>query len=315
MAKTALVTGCAGFIGSHLCERLLNEGYKIIGIDCFTDYYERNLKEKNLYSFIGNSNFFFVEKDLLKVSLSNYLEDIDFVFHQAGQPGVRGSWGREFDLYTNNNILATQYILESVKNYPIKKMVYASSSSIYGNTKELPMREDFLPKPFSPYGVSKLSAENLCNLYYQNYGVPVVSLRYFTVYGPRQRPEMAISLFIQKIIKGETLFIYGDGFQGRDFTYIDDIVSANILAAKSSVKGEILNVGSGHPIKLIELVRLLENIIGKKADIKFVEKQKGDVCDTYADISKIKKLLKFRPVTSIEEGLKSQVEYIKKRLN
>ncbi|TCO71027.1 NAD-dependent epimerase/dehydratase family protein [Marinisporobacter balticus] len=311
MSKKALVTGCAGFIGSHLCENLLDRGYQVIGIDCFTDYYDRNLKVKNLYACIGNDDFFFIENDLREVKLYDYLKDIDFIFHQAGQPGVRGSWGNEFDVYTKNNILATQYLLEHVKNHPIKKMVYASSSSIYGNIKELPMREGDLPKPFSPYGVSKLAAENLCNLYHENYGVPVISLRYFTVYGPRQRPEMAISLFIQKILKGETISIYGDGNQGRDFTYIDDIVCANILVAKSSLEGETFNVGSGHPIKVIDLIGILENIIGKKANIKFIEKQKGDVRDTYADISEIQNRLDFKPTFSIEEGLRNQVEYMK----
>ncbi|WZL73234.1 NAD-dependent epimerase/dehydratase family protein [Clostridiaceae bacterium 35-E11] len=311
MDKTALVTGCAGFIGAHLCEQLIDRGWKVLGIDCFTDYYDKRIKEKNLMSLRGCSNFVFEEKNLMEAPLTVYLKDIDFVFHQAGQPGVRGSWGQEFDAYVNNNILATQHLLESAKNCPIKKFIYASSSSVYGNTNILPMKESQLPKPFSPYGVSKLAAEHLCRLYHDNHEVPVIALRYFTVYGPRQRPEMAISTFIKAMLEDRPIDIYGDGKQKRDFTYIDDIIQANILAAESSVKGEVLNIGSGAPIALFQVIEVLEKIIGKKACIHYKYKEKGDVQDTYADIGRAKEILGFYPSVQIQEGLFHQVKYMK----
>lgn len=311
MDKKALVTGCAGFIGSHLCDHLMDRGWKVLGIDCFTDYYDKGIKEKNLVGLRKYSDFIFKEEDIMQAPLADYLQDVDFVFHQAGQPGVRGSWGKEFDQYVTNNILATQRLLETVKDYPIKKFIYASSSSVYGSTNHLPMKEIQLPKPFSPYGVSKLAAEHLCGLYHDNYGVPVISLRYFTVYGPRQRPEMAISSFIQQILQGVPIKIYGDGKQRRDFTYIHDIIEANLLAAQSSAEGEVLNIGSGTPIALIEVISILESIIGKKARIQYVHKEKGDVQDTYADIGRAKEILGFRPSVHMQEGLLHQVQYMK----
>lgn len=311
MARKAIVTGSAGFIGSHLCEALIKNGYDVIGIDSFTDYYDRKIKESNLSLLNQNNKFNFIKEDLIKLNLNEYMNDTDFIFHQAGQPGVRGSWGEEFDIYVINNIIATQRLLEAAKNFNIKKFVYASSSSIYGNADVLPMAENHLPRPFSPYGVTKLSAEQLCDLYNKNYGLPAVSLRYFTVYGPRQRPEMAISTFIKSIIKGEEINIYGDGTQIRDFTYIDDVINANILAAHSNIKGEIFNVASGKPIKLIDIIYILETIIGKKAVLNFVENQKGDVKGTYGDINKIKSVLGYSPSFDIKRGLYNQVNYMK----
>jgi len=310
MSKRALVTGCAGFIGSHLSEFLLNTGWEVIGIDCFINNYERSMKERNLYSLISCPRFVFIRGDLMQVPLEFYLRDIDTVFHQASLPGVRNSWGEQFDAYVTNNILVTQRLLEIIKDYDINKFIYASSSSVYGNTSTLPMREIHLPKPFSPYGVTKMAAENLCNLYYENYGVPVVLLRYFTVYGPRQRPDMAIYKFINAISTGKPIKIYGDGSQKRDFTYIGDIVQANILAADSSVAGEVLNVGSGCPTRLMDLIRILERITGEKAQLEFVCDQKGDVRDTFADISKINQMLGFKPSYGLEQGLINQVKHM-----
>lgn len=307
MRKKALVTGSAGFIGSHLCEALVRLGWEIIGVDCFTDYYEKVLKEKNLANLRLKPNFTFVEKDLTKDSLTTELKDVDFVFHQAGQPGVRGSWGANFNKYLQNNILATQYLLEIIKDYDIKKFIFASSSSIYGNTGCLPMKESQIPQPYSPYGVSKLAAEQLCLLYHENYRVPTIALRYFTVYGPRQRPEMAISSFIKTILEGKPISIYGDGNQRRDFTYVEDIIQANLLAAESSLTGEVFNVGGGKPEKLIDVVRILEQILNKKVLLSFSTKRKGDVRDTFADISKIQENLGFIPSYALEEGLVKQV--------
>lgn len=307
----ALVTGCAGFIGSHLSESLIDSGMEVIGIDCFTEYYDRKLKEGNLSSLLSSKKFTFVEADLMDISLESYLKDVEYIFHQAGQPGVRGSWGKEFNIYVKNNILVTQRILETVKEFNIKKFIYASSSSVYGNTEVLPVKESHLPKPFSPYGVTKLAAEQLCNLYFENYGVPTVALRYFTVYGPRQRPEMAMSKFIKDILTDSSITIYGDGSQRRDFTYIDDIVKANLLAMESPVEGEVFNVGSSRPIKLIEVIKILEKLVGKKANKNLMPKQDGDVRETYADIKKIESLYGYKASVDIEKGISNQLDYFK----
>lgn len=306
----AVVTGCAGFIGSTLSERLLHEGVEVIGIDSFTDYYSKDIKEYNLKNLISDDKFTLVNENLVTCDLKKYL-DVDYVFHQAGQPGVRGSWGYDFEEYIYNNVSATQKLLEVSKNFNIKKIVYASSSSVYGNTDTIPMKETQITKPYSPYGVTKLAAENLCDLYSKNYGLPVISLRYFTVYGPRQRPEMAISTFINNILNGNKISIYGDGNQGRDFTYVDDIVDANIKAAYSDIKSDIFNVGSQSPIKLIDVVKIIEDITGKKANINYLDSEKGDVKDTYSDISKIKKNLGYECKFDLEKGIFEQVKQIK----
>ena len=303
----ALVTGCAGFIGSHLVDKLLEQGYEVIGIDCFTDYYSMEIKKKNISTALSHKNFEFIEKDIL--DMRGYPE-VDYVFHQAAQAGVRASWGRSFEIYTRNNIEATQKLLEFYKNLKFKKFVYASSSSVYGDA-ELPMREDSLLKPVSPYGVTKLAGENLCYLYWKNYGVPTISLRYFTVYGPRQRPDMAIHKFVKAIFKGDEISVFGDGTQTRDFTFVDDAVVANVLAAESDSVGEIFNIGGGSRISVNVLINEIEKIVGKKAKIKYIEKQKGDVRDTLADVSKAKKELGWMPKVKIEEGLKRFVDWWK----
>ena len=300
-----LVTGCAGFIGSHLVDRLLELGYEVIGIDCITDYYPRGIKEANISNALKNKNFKLIEEDILNM---NEFPEVDYVFHLAAQAGVRASWGKSFEIYTRNNIEATQRLLEFYKDGEIKKFVYASSSSVYGDA-ELPMREDCLLKPVSPYGVTKLAGENLCYLYYKNYGVPVISLRYFTVYGPRQRPDMAIHKFVKAILNNEKITIYGNGTQTRDFTYVDDAVEANILVAESDIVGEVFNIGGGSRISVSELIKLIEDTVGKKANIKYVEKQKGDVRDTLADVSKAEAKLNWNPKVNINKGLKRFVEW------
>lgn len=218
-----LVTGCAGFIGSHLCERLLSAGETVWGVDIFTDYYDSSIKRRNLASYRDHQGFTFIEADLAQDDLRPLLESVDCVFHTAGQPGVRGSWGDQFDVYLRNNIHATQRLLESIKTVGKEiRVVYSSSSSVYGNTDQLPTSETALPRPYSPYGMTKLAAEQLCLLYFDNYKIPVTALRYFTVYGPRQRPDMAFHLFIKSIVRDEPIVILGDGEQTRDFTYVDD---------------------------------------------------------------------------------------------
>jgi len=303
----ALVTGCAGFIGSHLTERLLREGYEVIGIDCFTDYYPREIKEANLSNVLKSKKFKLIEEDILEM---NKFPEVDYVFHEAAQAGVRASWGKSFETYMRNNVQATQKLLEFYKDLDIKKFVYASSSSVYGDA-ELPMREDSLLKPVSPYGVTKLAGENLCYLYWKNYNVPTVSLRYFTVYGPRQRPDMAIHKFVKAIFNGDEITVFGDGTQTRDFTFVDDVVEATILAAESNSVGEVFNIGGGSRVSVNDLIEMMEDIIGKKAKVKYIEKQKGDVRDTLADVSKASELLHWAPRVDINAGLKSFIEWFK----
>lgn len=307
----ALVTGCAGFIGSHLVERLLRDGYKVTGVDCFTDFYSRTIKEENINELLGYQEFSLLENDIPQM---DGFPQVDYVFHQAAQAGVRESWGKNFQVYTKNNVEATQRLLEFYKDTEIRKFVYASSSSVYGNVA-LPMREDSPLKPESPYGVTKQTAENLCYLYCINYHVPTISLRYFTVYGPRQRPDMAIHRFVRAILNGKQITVYGDGGQTRDSTYISDIIEANLLAANSDLAGEVLNVGSGARMSINELIHKIEGITGKKAKLEYIEKQRGDVRDTLADISKAKQLLNWKPKVKIGDGLATYIRWLGRQNN
>jgi len=302
----ALVTGCAGFIGSTLTDRLLTDGYEVIGIDRFSDYYSRDLKERNLSLAMKHPMFTLLEEDIVDMDA---FSDVDYVFHLAAQAGVRASWGKSFDVYTRDNIQATQRLLEFYKDLKIRKFVYSSSSSVYGDV-ELPMREDRMLQPVSPYGVSKLSAEHLCYLYWKNYGVPTVSLRYFTVYGPRQRPDMGINKFVSAVLCGQAITIYGDGRQTRDFTYIDDVVEANVCAATSSVCGEAFNIGGGNRISVNDLIGAIEEATGKSAIRVYAEEQKGDVQDTWADAQKAREMLGWKAKTGIAVGLDRYVEWI-----
>jgi len=309
MNLKCLVTGAAGFIGSHLAERLIAEGYKVVGVDCFTDYYPRPVKERNLAELRNSDRFRFVEADLRFVDLEPLLDGVNYVFHQAAQAGVRASWGENFTIYTEHNVLATQRLLEAVKGREIARFIYASSSSIYGDTPDLPMREDSLPRPISPYGVTKLAGEHLCQLYHTNFGVPTVSLRYFTVYGPRQRPDMAFHRFIRAILEGKPLIVYGDGEQTRDFTYISDAVEANLLAMRCAPPGAIFNIGGGSRVSINYAIRLLEKILGKKAIVGYQEAQHGDVRHTLADTSAAREVLGFIPKVGLKEGLRAQLAW------
>jgi nucleoside-diphosphate-sugar epimerase len=300
-----LITGVAGFIGSHLAERLLADGHEVVGIDAFIDYYPRSMKEQNIEKIRSDKYFTFIEGNLLNLSLVSLLDGVDYIFHQAAQAGVRTSWGRSFSIYTDCNILATQRLLDTLltTGQQIKRFVYASSSSVYGNTRVLPVSEATTPSPISPYGVTKLAGEHLCQLYHHNFGIPTVALRYFTVYGPGQRPDMAFHRFCKAIINGEPIHVFDDGTQTRDFTYVTDIVEANVRAATFQTQGSIMNIAGGSHVTVHEVITLLEEISSTKIQVIFEPKQYGDVRDTFADISKARRLLDYRPLTSLREGL------------
>lgn len=305
-----LVTGAAGFIGSRLCARLLAEGAAVVGVDCFTDYYPRWIKERNIAPLLKNKRFTLVPADLNDLPLRRTLRNVEAVFHLAAQAGVRASWGRSFSDYIRHNIQATQSLLEAAKDRPLSKLVFASSSSIYGMTRDLPMTESSATRPLSPYGVTKLAAEALCVLYAKNYGVPAVALRFFTVYGPGQRPDMAFHKFFLAVRNGRPITVFGSGRQTRDFTFVDDIVAANIAALRRGRPGEVYNVGGGHRERLNRLLPLIGKICGRPVRIERVEKQKGDVPDTFAGIAKARRELGFAPQTPLEEGLRREWEYI-----
>lgn len=301
----ALVTGGAGFIGSHLSERLLDQGARVRAIDAFTDFYPRPLKERNLENLRGRDNYEFVEADLLQVDMAQLLDGVTHVFHLAAQAGVRRSWGSEFQIYTGLNVDATQRLLEACVTRPIERLVYASSSSVYGDEVAIPMLETALPQPVSPYGVTKLAAEQLCHLYYVNFGVPTVSLRYFTVYGPRQRPDMGFHRFFTAILDGKPLIQFGDGLQTRDFTFVGDAARATADAAVRGVPGRVYNIGGGARVSLREVFDLLARVSGRKVTIDQQGPQKGDMRDTYADTSRARADLGFAPSVTLEEGLRA----------
>lgn len=310
----SVVTGAAGFVGSSIVDQLLAEGHEVVGIDCFVDYYPRALKLKNLTRALDSSRFQFLESNLLEMPLVETLTGADWVFHQAAQAGVRASWGKSFQIYTDNNILATQLLLEAAKSPQVrpslKKIVYASSSSVYGQAETLPTGENLRPQPISPYGVSKLAAEHLMGLYTHEFGVPTVSLRYFTVYGPRQRPDMAFNKFIQAGLKDEELVVYGNGEQSRDFTFIDDIVRANISAAATTSKELVLNIGGGSRVTVNEVLKKIGDIIGKPLKISYRERQLGDVAHTGADTSLARKSIQYNPQVTLDIGLRKEAEWL-----
>jgi nucleoside-diphosphate-sugar epimerase len=302
----ALVTGVAGFIGSTLAERLLADGADVVGIDCFSDYYPRPIKERNLDSALKHPRFRFVEAAIQDADLAALLKDCTHVFHLAAQAGVRKSWGRDFAVYTVNNIEATQVLLEACTKLRLERVVYSSSSSVYGDLVSLPMREDALPQPVSPYGVSKLAAEQLCYLYFANYGVPTVSLRYFTVYGPRQRPDMGFHKFLRATILGEPIHVYGDGEQTRDFTFVADAVQANVAAATRGIPGRVYNIGGGSRVSVNEVLDMIGRVAGRRPLVTVDPAQKGDMRHTYADTSLAKTDLGFTATVGLEEGLAAE---------
>lgn len=306
-----LVTGAAGFVGSHLSEALIKKGHKVTGVDCFIDYYPRSLKEKNLQGLKKDKNFTFIEKNLLGIDLKELVSKNDSVFHQAAQAGVRASWGEDFQIYTDCNISATQCLLEACIGMKLKKFVFASSSSVYGDSRSIPMKEDDTLYPLSPYGVTKMASEALCYLYWKSFSVPTVSLRYFTVYGPRQRPDMAFNRFGRAILDDKEISIYGDGEQTRDFTFFSDIVKANILAMEKGEEGSTYNIGGGSRVSVNEVLKTLENISKKSINVKYHEPQKGDMRHTFADTTKANKELGYQPTVNLKDGLEKEYQWLK----
>jgi UDP-glucose 4-epimerase len=306
----SVITGAAGFIGSHLAEKLLVLGHEVVGVDKFLDNYPRPFKESNISNLGDDRRCKFIERDIMDLDLHQLLDGVDYLFHLAGQPGVRASWGTEFARYTENNIMTTQRLLEAAKGQTLRKFVYASTSSVYGDTRDLPMREDGLTRPVSPYGVSKLAAENLCYLYCKAYAVPTVALRFFTVYGPRQRPDMFFHIFMRGLLRNEETPLYDDGEQTRDFTFCSDIVDGIVGAAHYPGSGEVFNLGGGSETSLLDAIALAERITGRKASLKRLDRQRGDVRHTSASLEAARSKLAYAPRISLEEGLARQWQWI-----
>jgi UDP-glucuronate 4-epimerase len=307
----ALVTGCAGFIGSQLAESLVSDGHEVVGVDALTDTYAAAVKLGNLERAKEFDSFRFLAIDLTQAPLDVLVDECDVIFHLAAEPGVRTSWGDRFESYTRNNVLATQRLLEAVKRWPDKRLVYASSSSIYGDAEMLPTQEDVRPRPFSPYGVTKLAAEHLCALYQGNYGVETVALRYFSTYGPRQRPDMAFHRFCRAALRREPLTIFGSGEQTRDFTFVADVIAATRAAAITpTVGGRVYNVGGGSRVSVNDAIELIVSFAGRPLEVHHLEFEKGDVRNTGADTSRAQRELGFNPTTSVEAGLRAEFDWM-----
>ena len=306
-----LVTGAAGFIGSHITGALLERGDEVIGIDCFSDYYPRALKEYRIKPLMDHKNLEFIEDNILTMNLRDVVDRVDVIIHEAAQPGVRSGWDRSFESYSRNNIEATQLLLSSVREAKIKKFIFASSSSVYGNAVEMPTKEDCPLKPISPYGITKMTCEHLCRIYWESFRVPIIILRHFTVFGPKPRPDMAHTIFSKIILSGEQIKMFGDGEQSRGFTYVSDIADATLNAADGQVVNEVFNIGGGVTATMNEMISILEEIIGKKASVNYVENWRGDARHTYPDISKAERLLDYQPKVGLKEGLVEVVRSVK----
>lgn len=308
--STFLVTGRAGFIGSSTALELLRSGHHVRGVDRMSNYYDTRLKERNPTALRQYPEFEFTEADLADTDIRPLVDGVDYAMHFAAQAGVRFSWGSEFEVYVRDNVLTTQRLLEAAMGTRIKKLLYASSSSVYGNAPDYPTTEQSPTRPVSPYGVTKLAGENLALLYQQNYGLPVVCLHYFTVYGPRQRPDMAFHKFIRATLKSVPIRVFGDGAQTRDFTYIDDIVAANVAALTSNASG-VFNIGGGHRLALNEVLDTLGEVLGSHVDREIDPEQPGDVRDTSADTSRARRAFGYEPRTSLEQGLRAEVDWVR----
>jgi UDP-glucose 4-epimerase len=307
-SKSVLITGAAGFIGSHLAEHCLSLGWHVTGIDAFTDYYAESLKRSNVAVASQHPNFRLIEDDLLQMDLGPVLDNVAIVFHLAAQPGVRASWDK-FHLYTRHNLDATHRVLQAVRGRSVERLVLASSSSIYGDAEALPTREDVAPRPVSPYGVTKAACEHLASIYWRNFGVPTVCLRYFSVYGPRQRPDMAFHRLIADVLAGRPFTMFGDGEQTRDFTFVADAVSGTITAAESAEAGSAYNIGGGSRRSMNSVLETLGELIGRYVDRDYRHHQLGDARDTGADIDRARRELGFAPTVEFDIGLAAQLAW------
>ncbi|CAM3564213.1 NAD-dependent epimerase/dehydratase family protein [Marinicrinis lubricantis] len=303
-----LVTGCAGFIGSHLCERLLREGHTVYGLDALVpSSTPQHIRERNLNGVLNHPRFQWIQQDVLTVDWSQLLTKVDIVYHLAGMPGVRSSWGKDFKPYVTHNIEATQQLLEGCRRYPVKRFIYASTSSVYGE-KTGRVDETALTEPLSPYGITKLTGEHLCRVYAAAYDIPAVVLRFFTVYGPRQRPDMAFNRFIHHMAQQTPIPVFGDGTQSRDFTYIDDCIDAVAAATHADgIIGETINIGGKERATVLECISILEEIFGIQAVLQFTGNTRGEPKHTWADISKARALLNYEPKVTLQEGLRMEV--------
>lgn len=304
----ALVTGTAGFIGSHLAQRLLDDGLEVRGVDRFSTYYDPDLKRGNLEHLSGRTGFELVDGDLNELDSEELLDGVEVIYHLAGQPGVRVSWGAEFEIYTRDNVLSTQVLLEACRDRSIQRFVLASSSSIYGDAESFPTREDATPAPVSPYGLTKLAAEHLCRLYHRGFGIPTVALRYFTIFGPRQRPDMAFTRFIDAALTGGTIEVFGDGLQERDFTYVGDAVAATVAAGARGEPGMTYNVAGGNHATVMDVLEILAQLVGRELSIEHGERMIGDARKTGADTTRAREQLGYSPGTPLRAGLERQLE-------
>lgn len=307
--QSVLVTGAAGFVGSHLTEACLARGWRVTAVDAFTDYYGRALKEANAERLRDHDACEFVEGDLLELDIAALLEGVDVVFHLAAQPGVRASWGEGFAHYQRHNITAMQRLLEATRDASLHRFVFASSSSVYGDAETFPTPEDVILRPVSPYGVTKVTGEHLAQAYWRSYDVPVVTLRYFTVYGPRQRPDMAFHRLIQTVLHDKPFTVFGDGGQTRDFTYVQDAVTGTIAAGLLGEPGTAYNLGGGSQRPMTDVFASLAEIAGQPLRLTYTDKQLGDARNTSADVTRATRDLHFAPAWSFTDGLASQFEW------
>lgn len=303
-----LVTGCAGFVGSHLSEALIARGDAVLGVDAFTDYYARSVKEENLSNLLDDPDFELVEADLADAPLEPLLEGVDGVFHLAAQPGVRGSWGATFAIYAKDNLVATQRLFEAAAGAGTR-VVFASSSSVYGNAETYPTTEDMRPEPVSPYGITKLTCEHLGRVFGESFGLDVIGLRYFTVYGPRQRPDMAFTRIAKALADGSRFTVLGTGEQSRDFTYVSDAVEGTLLSMERGVAGAVYNIGGGQEATLRAVIELAERVAGRKLDVVYEPAAAGDVTRTAADTSRIRRDTSWEPQIPLETGLTEQLAW------
>jgi nucleoside-diphosphate-sugar epimerase len=306
---SVLVTGAAGFIGSHLAEACLERGWRVLAVDCFADYYDAALKQRNAEALRSHPRCTFLEADLMELDPAELFAGVDVAFHLAAQAGVRASWGSSFDVYLRQNVAVTQRLLEAARGSRLQRFVYASSSSVYGDAEAFPTREDAAPKPVSPYGVTKVACEQLARLYHRNYGVPCVGIRYFTVFGPRQRPDMAFNRLIAATLAGEEFTVFGDGGQTRDFTFVADAVDGTLAAGLRGTPGSLYNLGGGARRSMNDVFATVEALLDRAPNLRFTETQRCDARDTAADITLAAVELGFAPRRSFEDGLRAQVTW------